>query len=129
MVPDAGPVARIDLHESLWVASHHMLTATIAPAPEVAGNGDGRLARALRHSALRNAAMDAEMDARFAQMDTADICRTSADIGRTYREVPVRCPAEIPTVSASGRHAFVEADNPFTQASKHHLRQRLEFLA
>jgi hypothetical protein len=48
MVPDAGPVARIDLHESLWAASHHMLTATIAPAPEVAGTDDGRFARALR---------------------------------------------------------------------------------
>lgn len=42
MVPDAGPVARIDLHESLWAASHHMLTATIAPAPEVAGTDEER---------------------------------------------------------------------------------------
>ena len=48
MVPDEESVARIDLDEPVRVASHHMLTVTIAPAPEVAGTDDGRFARALR---------------------------------------------------------------------------------
>ena len=71
--PDAERVAGMDLDMIYKLASRHMLAATVAPALKAAGVEDARFAKALNHSALKNATMDAEMDAVFAELDAAGI--------------------------------------------------------
>ena len=71
--PDAERVAGMDLDALYKLASRHLLTATVAPALEAAGVKDERFVKASRSSVLKNATMDAEMDALFDELDAAGI--------------------------------------------------------
>ena len=73
VAPDADLVAEMDLDALYQVASRHMLAAAVALALEAAGVRDERFTRALQNSVRRNAIMDAEMGALFAEMDAAGI--------------------------------------------------------
>ncbi len=73
VAPEAELVAEMDLDAVYQLARRHMLAATVAPALEAAGTNDERFSKALRHSALKNATMDAEMDVLFAELDAAGI--------------------------------------------------------
>ena len=71
--PDPERAAGMDLDAVYSLANAHMLAAAAAPALEAAGVKDERFAGALKHSALKNAQMDMEMDALFAEMNAAGI--------------------------------------------------------
>lgn len=71
--PDGSRVAGMDLDALYKLASRHMLAATVAPALKAAGVRDERFSKALEHSALKNAQMDMEMDAVFAELTAAGI--------------------------------------------------------
>lgn len=71
--PDVERVAGMDLDALYKLASRHLLAATVAPALEAAGVKDERFVKASRSSVLKNATMDAEMDALFAELDAAGI--------------------------------------------------------
>ena len=71
--PNLDLVAGMDLDTIYTLASRHMLAATIAPALKAAGIQDKRFAKALEHSALKSSTMDMEMDALFAELNTAGI--------------------------------------------------------
>ena len=71
--PEAARVAGMDLDALYKLASRHDLSAVTAHALETAGVKDERFARAKERSALKNATMDMEMDAVFAELDAAGI--------------------------------------------------------
>lgn len=71
--PDAETVAGMDLEALYKLASRHYLAATVAPALETAGIRDALFDKAFKSSVLKNATMDAEMDALFAELDAAGI--------------------------------------------------------
>lgn len=73
VTPDGSRVAGMDLDAIYNLASRHMLAATVAPALEAAGVRDERFVKAFKSSVLKNATMDAEMDALFAELDAAGI--------------------------------------------------------
>ena len=73
VTPDAERIARMDLDAIYKLARRHMLAATVAPALKAAGVEDARFAKALEHAALKNAQMDMEMDAVFAELTAAGI--------------------------------------------------------
>ena len=71
--PEAARVAGMDLDALYKLANKHMLTAAAAHALEQAGVQDARFVKAKEHSALKNAAMDMEMEAVFSELDAAGI--------------------------------------------------------
>lgn len=73
VMPDGLRVAGMDLDALYQLAARHMLAATAAPALKAAGVQDARFENALKRSVLKNAAMDAEMDALFVRLTAAGI--------------------------------------------------------
>ncbi len=71
--PDPELIKQMDLDAVYDLASRHMLAATVAPTLKAAGVKNERFISAFSHSVLKNATMDAEMDALFAMMDSSKI--------------------------------------------------------
>lgn len=71
--PDPERITGMDLDALYKLASDHYLSAVVAHALEQVGVQDARFVKAKEHSALKNATMDMEMDAIFAELDKAGI--------------------------------------------------------